>query len=167
MDYGRESKAEGPEGSLIQEDICVETPNIRNGRLHLSLMAWLGWQLGFLKATEWFPVIILEYTVMGYLVAHRRMFQLRVQFGSLMASSLEVQGLWWYSAEDTLDRVWPWPWRAGRVPGPSPELEGCSNLNSFVHVHGVGVGWKGFWRRKFLQQPERESDLKISSNLIS
>ena len=28
------------------------THDIRNGRLHSSLMAWLGQQLGFLKATQ-------------------------------------------------------------------------------------------------------------------
>lgn len=143
MDSGRESKQKGQRGALSRR-AYVLTPNIRNGRLHLSLMAWLGWQLGFLNVTELFPVIILEYTVMGYLVARRKMFQLRVRFGSLMASSLEVQDLWLYLVEKTLDRVWAWGWRAGRVPGRSRELEGCSGLSASVHVLGVGVGWKGF-----------------------
>lgn len=106
------------------ECFLVETPNIKNGRLHLSLIAWLGWQLGFLKGTEWFPVVILEYIVMGYLVAHRKMFQLKVQFGSLMASSLEVKNLWLDSVEYALGHVWSWGWRAGRIPGSSHGLEG-------------------------------------------
>lgn len=39
-------------------------------------------------------------------------------------------------------------------------LRDCSILNECVHIHGVGVGWKGAWQKKFLQQPDRENDLK-------
>lgn len=133
--------------------------NIRNGRLHLCLMASLGWQLGFLKGTEWFPVVILEYTLMGYLVAHRKMFQLRIQFGSLMASSLEIKNLWLYSVEYALVLG------GGGLAGYQDllmRLRDCAILNECVRIHGVG--WKRAWQRKFLQQPDRENDLK--SHLI-
>lgn len=45
-------------------------------------------------------------------------------------------------------------------------LQDCLTLSGCVHVHELRIEWKGVWQRKLLQQPERENDLKISSNLV-
>lgn len=56
--------------------------------------------------------------------AHSKVLHLSVQFGSLLASSLEVKTLWSYSVEDMVDSVRSWGWRAGRVPGNSHGVQG-------------------------------------------
>lgn len=45
-------------------------------------------------------------------------------------------------------------------------LRDCSILNGCAYVHGMRVGWREVWQRKFLQQPERKNDLKVSFNLV-